>query len=276
LGTEDIVTSRILITGGGSGFGRALAEIYAGRGDRVLVTDLAPTAVVAKASVAGHGEVAYLQLDVRDDEAWRAARDWVVERWGGLDMLINNAGVATGGRIDVLPMAEWQRLVDIDLLGVVRGCQTFTPLFKQQRSGRIVNVASLAGLVHAPHMSAYNAVKAGVVALSETLLFELSPYSIGVSVVCPSFFRTNLHKSVPTTDPALAKTAKTLIAKSPRSANTVAKRTVRALDKERFMVRPHAEAVVVATAKHLATPLYHPTMKWLARRLDPTARQRDA
>jgi NAD(P)-dependent dehydrogenase (short-subunit alcohol dehydrogenase family) len=269
------VTSRVLITGGASGFGCALAEIYAARGDQVLVTDLSPTTLLPTSPTSGHGEVAYLRLDVRDDDAWRTARDWVVDRWGGLDMLINNAGVAAGGRIDVLPMAEWQRLVDIDLLGVVRGCQTFTPLFKEQRSGRIVNVASLAGLVHAPSMSAYNAVKAGVVALSETLLYELSPYSIGVSVVCPSFFRTNLHKSVPATDPAAAKTAKTLIATAPRSADTVAKRTVRALDKGRFMVRPQVEAVVFSSAKHLATPLYRPTMRWLARRLDSSERQRD-
>lgn len=262
---------RVLITGGASGFGRALAQIYAARGERVLVTDLAPSGAVSTGGV-----VHYLQLDVRDAAAWQDARNWVVDRWSGLDLLVNNAGVAAGGRIDVIPLEDWQAIIDVNLLGVVRGCQTFAPLFKEQRSGRIVNVASLAGLVHAPYMSSYNAVKAGVVALSETLLHELSPYDVGVSVVCPSFFRTNLHQSLPGSDPALEETARKLITKAPRSAETVAKRTVHAVDKGRFLIRPQVEVVALHSAKRFAAPLYHRTLKRVAARLDRKAKQRDA
>ena len=121
---------------------------------------------------------------------------------------MNNAGIATGGRIDVESLDEWDRVVDINLMGVVRGCRAFTPLFKRQRSGHIVNTASAAGLVHPPMMSSYNTVKAGVVALSETLSHELHPYGVTVSVVCPSFFRTNLADSIQGDDTAMGATAR--------------------------------------------------------------------
>ena len=88
----------------------------------------------------------YLSLDVRDERDWEKSRAWVEEHWGGLDLLFNNAGVAAGGRIEVLDLEDWQWIIDINLLGVVRGCRTFVPMFKQQRHGRIVNTASMAGL----------------------------------------------------------------------------------------------------------------------------------
>ena len=181
---------RVLVTGGASGLGLALVRALVARGDHVLATDLQADRPDALPEAA-----AYLPLDVRSDDAWAAALAHVRETWGGLDLLVNNAGVAAGGRIDVATMDEWHWIVDINLLGVVRGCRTFTPLLKEQGNGHIVNTASLAGLVHAPGMAAYNTVKAGVVALSETLSHELAPHGIDVSVVCPSFFRTNLGSS---------------------------------------------------------------------------------
>jgi NAD(P)-dependent dehydrogenase (short-subunit alcohol dehydrogenase family) len=120
-----------------------------------------------------------------------------------LDVLVNNAGVAGGGRLDVATVDEWRWITEINLFGVVRGCRTFTPLFKRQGSGYIVNTASAAGLIHPPTMSSYNAVKAAVVALSETLQYELAPYGVSTSVVCPSFFRTNLASSLRGADPAV-------------------------------------------------------------------------
>ena len=192
------MSKRVLVTGGASGLGLALTELMVARGDTVLVVDLAeerPDTVPEGA--------AYRRLDVRSQQDWDAALAWVRETWGGLDLLVNNAGIATGGRIDVEAIADWERVVDINLLGVARGCHTFTPLLKEQRSGHIVNVASLAGLVHGPGMASYNATKAGVVAISETLQFELGPWDIDVSVVCPAFFRTNLHQSFAGKDAAM-------------------------------------------------------------------------
>ena len=171
--------SRVLVTGGAGGLGAALVAHFVADGHQVLSTDLA-----AESPAAGGAQ--YRQLNVRDASDWEAAVAWCEENWGGLDILVNNAGIATGGRIDVESLDEWDRVVDINLMGVVRGCRAFTPLFKKQRSGHIVNTASAAGLVHPPMMSSYNTVKAGVVALSETLSHELHPYGVTVSVVCLS------------------------------------------------------------------------------------------
>ena len=188
---------RVLITGGASGLGLALATQLAGEGHTGLVTDRA-----AERPEGVPGRVAYRRLDVTEDADWAQALAWVESEWGGLDMLVNNAGIAQGGAAELMSVEDWQQIVDVNLLGVVRGCLTFIPLLKAQRSGRIVNTASLAGLVHAPGMTTYNTVKAGVVALSETLDHELHPYGISVSAICPSFFRTHLTDGMDGADAA--------------------------------------------------------------------------
>ncbi len=98
---------RVLVTGGASGLGAALAEAFGRRGDRVLVGDLVPTAP-------GHR-----YLDVTSDADWADVAQWVGQNWGGLDILVNNAGIATGGRIDVAGMDEWYRAVEVNLLGAI-------------------------------------------------------------------------------------------------------------------------------------------------------------
>ena len=118
-------------------------------------------------------------------------------------MLVNNAGVAGGGRLDVATLDEWQWITEVNLFGMVRGIRAFVPMFKRQRSGQIVNVASLAGLVHPAGMASYNAVKAAVVALTETAGHELASYGVRASVVCPSYFRTNLMASMRGSDEAV-------------------------------------------------------------------------
>ncbi len=256
------LSPRVLITGGASGLGQALAQQYAARGGRVLVTDLTPEVVGSLPTPADRGDVAYLQLDVRDAAAWEKAESWVVEHWGGLDVLVNNAGVGAGGRIDSVPMDDWEWIVDINLLGVVRGCQTFVPLFKEQRSGHIVNVASIAGLVHAPGMASYNAVKAGVVALSETLLHELAPFGVAVSVVCPSFFRSNLGASMRRgSDVPLERSGASLVSGARLSADVIAARTMTALDRGRFLVLPSRDGRLALYGKRFGGPVYHWAMK---------------
>ena len=140
---------------------------------------------------------AYLRLDVRSQQDWDAALAHVRETWGGLDILVNNAGVATGGRIDVEAISDWERVLDINLLGVVRGCHTFTPLLKEQRSRphRQHRVARRAR-PRPRHVVLQRHQGRRRRPLARRWRSSSAPWDIDVSAVCPAFFRTNLHESL--------------------------------------------------------------------------------
>lgn len=253
---------RLFITGGASGLGRALAERAARDGWRVCIGDinearlaetLAALDAIAGGAARGHRA---LRCDVRHIEDLQRAAELLLAEWGGVDIVVNNAGVALGGAIDEVPGAEFARVVDINLMGVVRGCQVFVPLLKRQGAGHIVNVASLAGLVHLPNMSAYNTSKAGVVALSETLRIELSPHDIAVSVVCPSFFRTNLAESLPEQDSESTRRNSKVINGARHSAEEIAAIVWRGVLRRQQHILPHPEGRLVWIGKRLAPSLF--------------------
>ncbi|HET7357613.1 MAG TPA: SDR family NAD(P)-dependent oxidoreductase [Nocardioidaceae bacterium] len=251
--------SRVLVTGAASGLGLELVRRFAGRGDDVLATDAADTPALPD-------EVHFRKLDVRSDEDWEAARDWVERTWDGLDVLVNNAGLAAGGRIDKTPMADWELVTAVNLLGAARGCRTFAPMLKAQRSGHIVNVASIAGLVHPPGMACYNATKAGVVALSETLYHELAPYGVSTSVVCPSFFRSNLASSLRGGDPDVVERAAALIENSELSAEDVAGVVLEGIDAEDPVILTDDIGRASYLLKHSDRGAYDDQMQLNARR----------
>jgi NAD(P)-dependent dehydrogenase (short-subunit alcohol dehydrogenase family) len=265
------VTRRVLVTGAAAGLGAALARRCVAAGDRVLLTDVGDTVTGVTLD---DDRVAYLPLDVRRDEDWSRARAWCEKHWQGLDLLVNNAGVASGGRIDSVPMAEWDRVLDVNLKGVVRGCRTFVPVFKRQASGHLVNIASAAGLMHPPAMSAYNAAKAAVVALSETLAHELEPHGVTTSVVCPSFFRTGLAASLPGVDPAVEASARRLIEGSRLDADDVAARVLAGIGKGDFLVIPDRAGRLGWAAKRFARAAYDRKLRRIAH--DLYARTKEA
>ncbi len=177
---------RVLVTGAASGLGAALTRSLPGSrrrgaGDRPR----------------RRGGID-LRLDVTSDDDWAAAVAEVERRWGGLDVLVNNAGVAGGGRLDVADdrrvAADHRRST---CFGIVRGMRAFTPLLKRQRSGHVVNVASLAGLVHPAGMAVLQRREGRAsVALTETTGHELAAYGIRATRSAPSYFRTNLIDSM--------------------------------------------------------------------------------
>ena len=226
------MSRRVLITGAASGLGLELARAYLGRGDEVILTDVHADPPPAVRDLTGRWT--YMKLDVTDDDDWAAAAR-AVDR---LDVLVNNAGIAVGGRLENTSMQTWQRIVDINLLGVVRGCRALVPAL--DRGGRLVITASAAGLVHAPHMGAYNATKAAAVALAETLDAELRPRGISTSVICPLFFRSGLADSLSGDDPEADAAARTLLAKTPLTSEKVAARSIRGIEARRLVITPDA------------------------------------
>lgn len=254
---------RVLITGAASGLGLAFTTQLAERGCRVLATDLAEDRPASLESL----DVDYRRLDVTSDVDWAAARDHVVEAWDGLDALFNNAGVAAGGRIELTEIDQWQWIVEVNLLSVARGCRTFTPLLKEQRRGHIVNIASAAGIVHPPRMTEYCATKAGVVALSESLFHELKPFEVDVSVVCPTFFKTNLIDSWRGKDPSAQETASKLVGGSKRTPDDIAATVLKQVDRGRHLIIPTFDGRAGYLAKRLVRPLYYREMAKAAVRM---------
>ena len=257
--------ARVLITGGASGLGAALATAYVARGENVLVADI-------NAGVDAPGMDA-IRLDVRSEDDWAAARAWVEREWGGLDVLVNNAGVAGGGRVDVASMEEWQWITEINLFGVVRGTRTFVPMLKEQRSGQIINIASLAGLVHPGGMGSYNAVKAGVVAFTETCAHELAEWDIRCAAVCPSYFRTGLVENMqalapPGGDTAIGQVIGALVAQAPLGPEEIAAAVLAGVDAGEELILPDEAARAAYRLKLTDRAAYDVVMRRQAARLN--------
>lgn len=187
-------TTRVLVTGAGSGIGAAIALEAARRGALVLATDIDAAAAEATARACRKlaTEAKAARLDVTNAGDWQHNAREVEAGWGGLDLLINNAGIGALGRIDELPIAIWRQVFEVNFWGVVLGCRTFLPILSRQGTGHILNVASLAGLTPVPEFGPYNAAKAGVIAVTETLALELRASGIGVTALCPGFVKTRI------------------------------------------------------------------------------------
>jgi NAD(P)-dependent dehydrogenase (short-subunit alcohol dehydrogenase family) len=245
---------RVFITGGASGFGRALALRFARAGYSVCIGDIHERRLSeTQGALQKLGGPAHaLRCDVTQEVDLSRAADWLRATWGGVDIVINNAGVAVGGTITETTIDDWRWIIDINLLGVVRGCRVFTPIFQAQKSGHFVNVASMAGLIHPPMMAAYNATKAAVVAISETLRVELATDGIAVTVVCPSFFRTNLAETMRAGNADTAAMTKKLVTRASRSADDIAELTFRGVLRRDFHVLTHADGKAAWMLKRLA------------------------
>jgi len=228
---------RVLITGGGSGLGRGLAHRYARAGDRVAVVDLlGERADTVRAELPGTGHLAFT-ADVGSDASMQALADAVQARWGGVDVLVNNAGIASGGPMLETTMAEWDKVLNIDLLSVVRGCRLFVPGMVAQGRGQVLSTASFAGLAGAPGMMTYGVAKAAVVALSEQLRAEMHDKGVTVGVICPAFFKTNLCETA-IGNPKVAQLAQKLMERAPDTVDSVSDAVFAAAERGEFLIIP--------------------------------------
>jgi NAD(P)-dependent dehydrogenase (short-subunit alcohol dehydrogenase family) len=202
-------SKRAFITGAASGLGLGLARLLARDGWTLGVLDLDQAHLdqaVLTLQQDGAARVLAYPGDVAAAGLMADSIGSFVQATGGIDLLVNNAGVAVAGAVEATSVEDWHWIVGINLMGVVWGCRAALPVMKQQGSGVIFNIASSAGFAAAPQMSAYNVTKAGVISLSETLVGEVAGSGIQVSCAMPGFFRTHLldHMHAPPEESRLA------------------------------------------------------------------------
>ena len=203
----EIANKIAFVTGAASGIGFALCEALLGRGAKVMMSDIDAEGLQAAYDKLGAGEnLATVVCDVAQQEQVRAAADETIKTFGKVHLVFNNAGVSLPGRPGRFNLDDWRWINDINLMGVVYGCEIFLPhILSHGEGGHIANTASMAGHIAHIGMNPYFATKFAVVGYSEALYHELAEAGIGVSCLCPTWVQSNIHNTAD---------------KSPNAANT--------------------------------------------------------
>jgi len=188
-----------VVTGAGSGIGRAAAHALARRGSRVVVSDLLEERAVAVAAEIeqADGTAIAVPCDVTVLADLERLRDAALRRFGHVDVVMNNVGVLAMGAPESLPLEAWQRVLDVNVLGFVRSNLVFLPLLIAQGRGHVVNTASVSGLLaHGWDRLPYVTSKHAVVGMSEALALYLRPKGVGVTCLCPAGVKTNIVEQI--------------------------------------------------------------------------------
>jgi NADP-dependent 3-hydroxy acid dehydrogenase YdfG len=182
-------SKNILLTGAAGGIGAETAEALVAAGHRVVVCDLEREAVAALADRLGDAAVA-MYLDVRQAIEWERAASEAWQRFGHIDVLINNAAIASTGALQEIPSRAHAQMLDVNVMGVIHGIQAFLPRFQSAGGGHIINIASFASFIPMPGLATYAASKHAVRALSEALALELEDGPVRVTVISPGAVET--------------------------------------------------------------------------------------
>ncbi|MGP3916604.1 SDR family NAD(P)-dependent oxidoreductase [Nonomuraea sp. 10N515B] len=257
-----------VVTGGASGIGRGLVNQFAAEGMKVVIADIekGPLDHAVSEVVATGAEAIGVVTDVADRAAVENLAAATMDAFGAVHVLCNNAGVETGGAFQDIPLAGWRWVIEVNLFGVIHGCQVFLPLLRQQEEGHIVNTASVAAFdTGTPTMAPYTASKCAVLGLSENLALELRAAGahIGVSLLAPGFVRTripdaerNLPAGVPSANDATRKSVldfmATMIKTQGLDPAAVAEHVVKAIRENRFYVLTHPDMALTPMRRRLA------------------------
>jgi len=261
---QDFRDKVAVITGAGSGFGRAFAQYGAALGMKLVLADVQMDALEATRALLGDAEVLTRRVDVSNGDEVEALAEAADAAFGAVHVVFNNAGVATGGLLWENSLRDWQWTLGVNLWGVIHGVRAFTPrmLAAAERDasyrGHIVNTASMAGLLNPPATGIYNVSKHAVVALSETLYHDLSlvTQQLHCSVLCPYFVPTGIHQSernrpetmqnaaAPTASQRIAQAmAEKAVTSGKIDAETIARLTFDAIRNQSFYVFSHPRAL---------------------------------
>lgn len=185
-----------IVTGGASGIGKAFCNYLAQRNATVVIADndLKAAQEVESLINSQGGKAKAVYVDVGKRQEVKSLIDITIKDFGKIDYLFNNAGIAMGAEFQDFTLEDWQRVLDINLMGTLYGCHYAYPIMMKQGYGHIINVSSLAGLVPGGLMTSYSASKYGVVGMTLTLRGEAQQYGIKVSALCPGYIQTPMHK----------------------------------------------------------------------------------
>jgi NADP-dependent 3-hydroxy acid dehydrogenase YdfG len=200
--TEGITGKVVVITGASSGLGEAAARLLAKQGAKLVLGARRLDRLHALAGELGLGEDGVMQTDVTQVEQVRRLVDGAVKAHGRIDVIINNAGLMPHSPLDRGKVKDWDRMIDVNIKGVLYGIAAALPYMKQQKSGHVINVSSVAGHKVSPGGAVYSATKHAVRIISEGLRQEVKPYNIRTTIISPGAVATELPDSVTETDVA--------------------------------------------------------------------------
>ncbi|MEX0810886.1 MAG: SDR family NAD(P)-dependent oxidoreductase [Chitinophagales bacterium] len=225
------------ITGAASGLGRALTLELAAQNWTIGICDLNTNGLKETQELAEQsgGKIQSYSLNITDSTRFQEICSDFLAKTNSIDVLINNAGIGASGKTDELSIEYWNKVIGINQMAVVFGCKFFIPQMKKQGSGTIINIASAAAFSSAAGMGPYNVSKAAVLSLSETLHAELKDENISVSVVMPTFFKTNIMQDV-STDSEGRRLGELMIATSGLEPDAVARTILKAASKKQFYI----------------------------------------
>lgn len=245
-----------VVTGAAAGIGRAIAKGLAEEGAVPYLVDVDGGALEATvAELRQHHEVGSRVVDVRDAGAWESLAAEVSDRHGGADLLVNNAGITIHGAFADQTVADLDRIVDVNLRGVLYGCRAFLPQLRARSPAHIVNISSLAGRVPFPYQSTYCATKYAVRGLSAALRMELAADDIGVTAIMPGAVATSLLDRGTSYDKKASATMAKLMLAYGVNPDRLAARAIRAIRRNEGEVRVGWDAWVTPTVTALAPGL---------------------
>ena len=246
-----------VVTGAGSGIGRATANALARKGAIIALADINEAGMkeTARQIAAAGGHSSQHVVNVADRGQMEAFAKAVEAQHGRVDIVVNNAGIGILDDFADAPLEDFEKVVDINLWGVVYGSKLFLPALLKQGGGHIVNISSLAGIISTPGMVSYGTTKFAVRGFSESLRTELAPLNVGVTSVHPGMIRTNIAKVSPCADSALQQRMVEWFERWGRPPELVANKIVHAIQNNRMRVLVTPETYVMDLFKRLTPSL---------------------